>query len=867
MADLVVVLAPSGASDRIREVLTDWSAAGIVDDFVWVESRSVTALSADGLFVERGALRGAPLQSAFTGRALSRIRLVVLLPLADGLEARVASAVEQQVAQTLESSGSAAGVTRIRLAVVRAGDATTTEDLARSGWHNVVVAPEQSTAPGRGRMLIARNSDDRALAAHAASVLAGLGGLWSGIEGGPLDGEAIAPGEVVRLARSYYRRLDSGSAERALRREVTSTVHGLPLPVGSGPAVLAVEDVALATSTMAKALWARHPDVLRGPREVVRTVEPQPIGAMAAIRLFFGFLWASMRSAPAQWYRRTVNRVSSALASRVHRAVFGADPAAYSVVVNGVSADGRPADWEALGHAAEAIDTVLAGDGEDRTHLAPTDLSALWADYASGALTLADAGDRVGTLPPVTIGTQRAVISDPAQIVPSRSARFTASSASLGLAELDGYDVLGITEQHRMLSQAERNDVSLGLDAGRTLDRLREWTATQRSSFATQVAEPLGGAVTRTAREVGELLEVLRTGGSTDIDDGAIREQQRFARALRIMTIGMLVALVVLGVLRWTSVLTWKPVAIAAAVVVVAWLVVGIVTFARNQRELFRILNARDAAASQAEAARRNLRQAVRDLKRTSDAYGQFLAWSAVLGGVLDAPLGPETTAGVSSTRVGGPLPLGVQLGEVRVDDAVIASAALTIRGHVFRLGWLDGPWTAALESAPDLLGAEGQRLRADPRALLKETSTKPGSALARFADSITSVGVSGAVADRMWDDTRARLRETFPDVVRSVLGRVDVGSVPADLNDFLGGIGDGAAPSGVFDSSLLTAAAQSSDASAVTTSWSSRVVDGLSVVAAQTELSTGIPKYEFTAWASTAERAPLFGGDDGPRF
>lgn len=866
MADLVVVLAPSGAADPVREVLTDWSAAGVVDDVVWVEPRSVSELSIDGLFIEDGAVRGGPLQSAFAGRAIERVRLVVLLPLRSGTEARVASAVEQQVAQTLEASGSAAGLTRIRLTIVRAGDPATTDDLARSGWHNVVVAPEQTTAPGRGRMLLTANVDDRVLAAHAASVLAGLAGLWRGVTGGPLDDESIAPGEVVRLARSYFRRLDSTDAEQELRRLVTSTSDGLPLPVGSGPAVLAVEDVPLATSTMAKALWSRHADVLRGPRETVRAVAPRPIGAWTAIRMFFGFLWAALRSAPAQWYRRTVNRVSSAVASRVHRAVFGADPAAYAVVVNGVSADGAPADWEALGRAAEAIDSVLVDEGETRAHLAPTDLSALWSDYASAALTLADAGERVTALPPVTIGTQRAIVTDPTQIVPPRSTRFTDAAPTLGLPALDGYDVLGITEQHRVLVRTENDDVALGLDAGRTLGRLREWTALQRTSFATQVAEPLGGAVTRTAQEVRELLDLLRTGGTTDVDDSAIRAQQRFARALRLMTIGMVVVLVVLGVLRWTDVLTWKAVGITAAVVVVAWLVIGITTFARNQRELFRILNARDAAASQAEAARSNLRQAVRDLKRTTDAYGQFLAWSAIIGGVLERPLGEGTTTSDRPIRLGAPLPLSVAVGSVQVDSAAIASAALTIRDHLFRVRWLDAPWNAALESAASVVGPEGQRLRGDARALLREISSGPGSILTRFADSVTASGVGSAVAERMWSETRAQLRTTFPEVIASVLDRVDTETGPTPLADFVGGIGDGVT-AGAFDPSVLTAAAQASDAPTVRTAWGRRNTDGLSVIATQTELTTAIPMYEFTAWATEVQRVTLFGSDDAPRF
>lgn len=866
MSELVVVLAPTRRAEGVREVLTDWSAAGIVDHFAWVEARTVSEHAIDALFIERGSMRGAGLQTAFTGRPLGSVTLLVLLPLDGDPASRVPSSVEQRVLRMLESSGSADGVTPIRMTVVRAGDPSTTPDLARSGWHNIVVAPEQSTAPERGRMLLSGGADDRAMSAHAAAALAGLAGLWNSITGSPFDGEARPHGEVVRLARSYYRRLDAAGAELELRRMVTSTANGLPLPVVNGPAVLAVEDVALATSTMAKALWGRHQDVLRGPRETVRPVAPEQIGLWAVVRMFFGFLWAAMRAAPAQWYRRTVNRVSSAVAARVHQAVFGADPAAYAVVVNGMSADGRPADWESLGRAAEAIDSVLVDAGEAREHLPPTDLSSLWSDYASAALTLGDAGERFAYLPPVTIGTHTAVVTDPAQIVPAPSQQFT-GAATLGLPPLHGYDVLAITEQHRSLARTEQDDVSSGLDAGRTLGRLREWTTAQRVSFATQVAEPLGGAVKRTADEVRELLDLLRTAGSTDVDDGAIRAQQRFAKALRIITILAAVVLAVLAVLRWTETMSWKAVGISAAVVVSVWLVVGVVTFARNQRELFRILNARDSAASQAEAARRNLRQALRDLKRTSEAYGQFLAWSRIVGAVLRRPLGAETATEPSPVALGAPLPLGVAVGSVLTDHGALSAAALTIRDDLFRVRWLDLPWEAAIESAASATGAEGSRLRGDSRALFAETASGPGSLLSRLGDALEQHGTGSAVADRMWSDVEDRLATAFPDLVTAVIDRVEASDGSVSSGDFLGGIGDSAPPVGSFDPGVLTASAQASQAPSVRTSWGSRCADGLSLTAAQIELTAGIPEYEFAVRATATERLPLFGGDDAPRF
>ncbi len=145
---------------------------------------------------------------------------------------------------------------------------------------------------------------------------------------------------------------------------------------------------------MALAFWTRNAAVLNSGRE--RPSEDnraKSVGALEAIQMFFGFLWAAIRNAPRNWAVGIVRRAKGAVASTVQGWTFGATAdSAYKVVVGGVNPDGTPASWDDFGDAVEHLAASLGGPGSYQGHVPHEDLGTLWKQFAAASFTLCDAG-------------------------------------------------------------------------------------------------------------------------------------------------------------------------------------------------------------------------------------------------------------------------------------------------------------------------------------------------------------------------------------------------------------------------------------------------------------------------------------------
>ena len=103
--------------------------------------------------------------------------------------------------------------------LTRGDTAPTTPDptLVLEGWHNLLVAPEDSAGPGLGAVPWGPLTDPLDFAQYTAPVIAGIAGLWAGLEQTPFDTLEILPGQTVRAVRAFYRRLDTSEVEEHLR--------------------------------------------------------------------------------------------------------------------------------------------------------------------------------------------------------------------------------------------------------------------------------------------------------------------------------------------------------------------------------------------------------------------------------------------------------------------------------------------------------------------------------------------------------------------------------------------------------------------------------------------------------------------------
>jgi hypothetical protein len=793
----------------------------------------------------------------------------------------IAAEDEDQLAMRIALARGPATVERLRCVVTRQGavlrqaqDSRAAQDvggaLAREGWHNIVISPEDAAGPGLGHRMLPATDDALAVGPPAAAVLAGLTGLWEGVPQAPLDDQAILPGQTVRVARGYYRRLDASAVQQSVRRDVFSTETGLPRPrTGSGRAAT-VEDVPAATAGMAQQLWNKHQSVLRGPRVQPPATTATKVGPLQAVRMLFGFIAATVRNAPMNWYRTMLNRVASKTASAVQSGVFGRNLSSYEVVVRGVRPDGTPADWRELAAATERLEDAFVDTGQLSQPTRP-DLSGVWQDYVSAALTLADAGDR-GTqagLPPVTVGTDLGVIRKASDIVPGPTARLdldaperpesiegpqpakgsdpvdgpesTQTSAPAGRPSgLHPVDVLGTYTREQHLAGAG----DLGGD--RKLSRLRQWKSRWQHTFGTRVGARLGKAVLDTQAEVRRLAEALAQAADlSEIEEDTRRRQRRLAKLMRIFLIVFAGLEVVLFGLRWLNLIDWSVVAFAGVGILIGWLVASFILFVRNQQALFAELNRRREIGSQAEANRQNLAYATRDLRRLTEAYDQFLAWSRVLGVVLDEPFGHDAATGRQLPAGSDGLPLSVRIGAAEEEPAMVAEAVEQARRRIFTSGWLTGnphaPWLRALAEAPGRLGPRAMDLRDDPQRMFGETAD-PESLLLAWADDLERNGIGPTSADWYWSRIADGL--SAPELSRQLIATVVVAGQTEDWDDFAADI-DRATAGQSFHPEIFGTEARVAGRQQITQNWYREDVRGLSRIAVLIQLTDGIPGFE----------------------
>ncbi|KAB1660077.1 hypothetical protein F8O01_03885 [Pseudoclavibacter chungangensis] len=859
MRVLTLVVAPPGPLGSVRDALADWSAAGLVDDFHWIEPRMLGERGDAAIHVRQGEFHGASLTSIAGRERIDGVRLCVLVPALDGAEP-LTLVEEQTITDLIDRAFARVPVTRVRAVVTRAGVDQTVEDLVITGWHNVVLSPEDSTGPGMGRTRLDATDDGVELGRYAAAGVAGVLGLWSGVDRSPLDGERFVDGRRARLVRSFFRRVGTAEVAARLRTGVLAMDAGLPLPSQFGVPTVYVNDEALAAENMAGQLWTRHANVLRGPREPHRPPEAKPIGAAEALRLFFGFLWAAMKNAPRAWLGQVVHQMRADAAGAVQGLVYGHAPAAYDVVVRGVTANGTPSSWLDFRDAATSLDRLFDDATGQREHAPYADLSGLWQDYAAASLTLADAGERVAGLAAVRIGSQPGIVRRVDRIVPSTAEAFSGMkphvAASIGAVRVEPYDVLGAADLERRVRVVAEQPL-MSVDASGALDGLQRWRMEHGRSFASQVGGRIAGALGAVQNEIRGLFEQIRQAAAgEDLLAGLAEKQRQLSLIMQILTVVFAVGIVtaiVLGIIGLLT--TWWWTAIVIAGLLVVWFLAALLVFAQGQRELFAIINRRREVMSTEEVARLNLRHALRDARRLSEAYGQFLAWSRVIGQVLANPFGErEVRVERNDDAVTG-LPLSTRVGTVLSDDEHIDGAVARLRRDVFSVGWLSECWAASLEGAAGRVGPRGVELEGQPLAIYRDRGDGQNSLLHLWAESLDQWGVDPAIGEAKWRQIMQLLQTQHQTLVSDLLREVvddAEGGDPVDYATFMSGI-DRDHEAGVdrLDDQVLSDSARARGLSVVGRSFSERTQRDLDRMAALTQLSEPFDDFELRAYAA----------------
>jgi len=854
---LTLFVAPPGVLNGVRDALTDWSALGLVNPFLWTDASTVQPHLVPALGVMEGRSYGTSVQQALSGARYQRVRICVLVPLlgdpGDPATAPVSAQVETQVSQ-LVLANAQARVEMVRILVARPDAAPRTE-VAREGWHNVLLSPEDSRGPGLGRTVLTDSGDVIALAGTAAAGIAGLTGLWAQVPDAPLDDVNPPPGRTVRLARGFARGFTAAEVEQQVRNGVLTTVGGLPAPRQSSTTATYAADVPAATSAMATALWTKHRSVLRGPRATVKQEAAKEIGGLQAFKMFMGFLWNSIKFSPNRWYAGVVHAVSSATAKVTHEMVFGAAPSSYNVVVGGVRADGNPAGWEDLALASGEMSDLLNRGANQQE--ARADLSVVMKDYVAGALTLADAGDHANGLPPIQIGADRGVLRDPSDCAPGPRDALTIPTHlvdHIGYSRLHPSDILGTQTVRGRLGEASRNQ-HLAVDADRTDAEVQSWQQRFARSYPVQVGTILVQQIQNTAGEVRGLLQNIQSAAAVPDLSGEIQaKQQRLALAMRIFLGAFLVFVgldIVAVIKQWIA---WEYALGIGIGIFVVWAVLTGGFFIVGQRALFGELHRRQIAASQAEVNRENLRHASNDLRRLTELYGHYLVWSRIAGAAIARPFGDPPPAEPDPEPISDGLPMATRFGVAEVQPDQVSRAVVTIRRDLYRVGWLAVPWEQLMKEAGARIGPEAYEVSERPERLY---GMPPGreSLLSRWADVLEADGTGRTSGDQIWQYVVSTFDGPQADLKHSLITQVrGAGSTgPQPMADFLANLdlaaagesGHGGLGPQSFDGAVLAVQARMGSRTAVTRNWVRTAGSGLAGMTVLVQLGDGFPDYE----------------------
>ncbi|WP_407441018.1 magnesium transporter [Rhodococcus sp. (in: high G+C Gram-positive bacteria)] len=854
---LTVILASPGVADGVRDVLRDLSAADLVAPFLWVDDAQIPLDGTRIPTVEtvRGTDRAATLQDVLASRRVDLVRLCVLVPTAAG-SVPVRAKSERMFAELLSSNAGGARLIRIRLLLQRPGDERSgTAVPALAGWHNLLIAPEDSRGPGMGHESLVLTTDAIDVGRHAAPVVAGVAGLWTDVDHAPFDDEPVLPGNSLRVVRSFYRRLDTSHAEHQLHAELLDFGGQLPLPRDAGTPVVYVDDVPAASSEMARALWTKHRHLLQSGRVPTPTARPARVITFGdALRMFGRFLLAVLMNAPS----RLITRVSSTVASATQAALYGAAPGAYRVVVGGVDSDGRKVAWADYASASRQIGAAL-DSATGAVHRAAPDLSALWRDYARAALTLADARERSAGLPPVQVGAHRAVLRSASDIVPGPADDFDdipgVVSATLHAHTVEAPDILGLDEFREQLRGLEQDPV-IGLDARRTSSAVKAWMQRGRRSFAVGFGTILTNRLAADVTEAQAILKRLENAEELrDPAEESAEHQRTMFWRVRITTIVLVLLAVLSGVLAWRQVISWWYGGPLIALCVLVW--AGVVAWIcqRAQQKLEDLLARREAVTAAVEADRVNLRAALREIDDLTGAYRQYLSWSRALGAFLAQPLGVAEHTLTVHRRIEWGLPWHSAIGSGTPETEQVARVADELRQDLFTVGWLTDPWDTVVSGAGAALGGAAQDIDRDPSLLAVKAGAGSGSPLDEWSQRFHRGQVRSTGAAMLWERALGELTgprsELSRELVAVVEHRVDGTVRRTGVDEFLAGVGRPTSDS-FFDRSAFSDTATMKGLTAVVGEVPTTVRVGCGLVAVTTQYSEGISAEDLAARADT---------------
>ncbi|MGL5405800.1 MAG: hypothetical protein ACRDAX_03275 [Propionibacteriaceae bacterium] len=751
-----ILFARPGLGDVIRAILTDWSGAGLVQPFLWVQPESMEQNMTPGLFIENGIAHAMTMESFLAQGATNMVRVGVVNPLRKVNESSAVVSAEQETALLNAINMVRPGQdTKLLRCIFSTGQSDELPvALARDGSHTLILSPETSDDPTQGIEPLPSNIDDESLGCHAAAGLAGICGLWSGLEDAPFDRITPPPSGMARLVRTHLRWADGASLDKNLRSAAFS-LQQIPRPHTEGGVAISLPDPATATRATAKAVWDKHQQHFFSGRQPMPAQEQHKIGLWKAIKMLLSFLVKSLFAAPGAWLRGTLASARSGLENAVQGAVFGEGSAFTVISAGGLRKSGNVA---ASMHGIDAMMASLnvAQEGAPQ-------LPALWQDYIFGAQDLIDAGGRLA-LDVQRVQSQWGIVPDPSFIAPHPTDMLVVDPALqsvIGRSVIEGYDANGLATSNNALQYCAMDQTSpVRTVAAAALRSVHDFQQRRQNSYTATVGNLLQSKLESYYTEAEGYSQQLQHFNEAGNLGGEIEQQQRsLAKTMRIML--LIAVLLSIGsiCLGAFAVLAWSVVAAICVAIFLGWFASSIAVFMSRQKRLFQLLNTMSAAGPCIDVLTTNVGRALRDARTVLSAYDQFLAWSRILSAFVYSPFGIESDDDANEVAIVSGLPKNVKLGKLVEPSEAFERTVYHLRQHQFPKRWMDAPWEIGIRHGLANLNAAGMGV-ADWRDLYRMSPEGGGSPLGLLSEKFFSQGMPKQVGDLAWSATRQVLSD-----------------------------------------------------------------------------------------------------------
>lgn len=689
-------------SDRyLLAGLQDLSAMGLLQPFAWceVDPTQLGGNTTDEAFsCSNGVIKCRPIVEL--GNELTDDACVLTLEVIHADEEH--RSIAGQASEIMRRAAPASHVRRVRFVIP--WDGVCGGQMSRQlGWLTLVLSPEISRAPKEVPQLWNDREDERSLTTMAA--IAGITSLWnnapSALDWGALDQT------MVYVVKSYIYGVDS----RNVRDMLQSTVLQVSDPyetllTETGADVPLVPDSARAAGAMAKQWFQKN------QKNIAERNYPQPpagsqaarIGALEAIKMFFAFIFNSLRTAPRRWFERKYREVCARIAGSVQSTVYGSANE-YRVIVGGVDADGTPASWDTLRQTAEQF--VPEGFGGDENGLAQQGAHTFdqpVSDYVEAALMLVDA-HQSQRLECLKVNGQPAMVSTPQAVMP----RIEHWTHRLANEKIQATDDLVITQELARLEALKHNPVER-----RQFEELKAWSQLVCNNFNGYVFRGITGQINQARTRLHDAKEQLAFNEEEQrrLNAGGEDSADRPLFWAKIANISLVLLLIATGFVHWFAQLDGVITAVIVGAVILGWLIAQIFSFRLYSGATAERLRRAEEIESNLDYYQDIADTACHHIARYCALALTLEQWAPIVSRFIHEPFG----AGDEHERdVQVPETLGslTRIPKSELPQTGHEDIAYELRTQWLRQTWATNLWSRLVESFPKRLSSPNQRHRA----------------------------------------------------------------------------------------------------------------------------------------------------------